>query len=254
MRGVSGERARRLLARDVGGMPLWALVLVIVAGLVVAGVLGSGSAARSRVPQYTAPTGATSPTIPAPMPLAVFIGDSYTQGAGGAGVEWPALVAGGRAWDVDNLGLGGTGYMTTSDVNGCGRTYCGSYLEVIDEIIGSPAYIVVAGGRNDLRLPAPEVGAAADALFDGLRDRFPHAEIMVVNPWFDDDPVPSEMEGLSASIRAAADAHDVTYLDTGQPLLGRPDLISEDGVHPNAEGYRTLAAAVSAALDRAVAG
>ena len=55
---------------------------------------------------------------------------------------------------------------------------------------------------------------------------------------------PAEFE---AAIKAEASQYAVVYLDTGQPLLGRPDLMSEDGL-TRTQGYRALAAAVSAAL------
>jgi len=239
----------RMLGRDVGGMPLWALALVVVAGIVIAAFLGGGGADRGKVPQYTPPGDAAGPTIPAPMPLAVFIGDSYTQGAGGGGVRWPTLVGEAHGWDVDNLGLGGTGYIKTSDENGCGRPYCGTYGQTIDEIVGSPSYIVVAGGRNDIGLPTADVAAAADALFGELRERYPDAMIFVMAPWFDDDPPPQVSGEFAQAIQAAALENEVIYLDSGQPLFDRADLISPDGVHPNAAGYQALAAAVTAVLD-----
>jgi acyl-CoA thioesterase-1 len=238
----------RVWSRDVGGMPLWALTAVIVAAMVIVALLAGASGARGRVPQYTPPDGASTPRIPAPMPFSVFIGDSYTQGVGGGGVQWPALLGQERGWDVENLGLGGTGYVRTSDVNGCGRGYCGNYLEVVDEIVGTPSYIFISGGRNDFGLPVADIAAAADALFGEIRDRYPGAEIFVVCPWFDDDSPPSSPAEFEAAIKAEASKDGVVYLDTGQPLLARPDLMSEDGLHPNAQGYRALAAAVSAAL------
>src|SRR5690349_19853414 len=61
----------RRLGRDVGGMPMWMLALVAVVCVVFAAVLVGGSEARGKAPQYTAPTDATTPHIPAPMPLAV---------------------------------------------------------------------------------------------------------------------------------------------------------------------------------------
>lgn len=239
----------RMLRRDVGGMPLWALTLVVVAVIAITAFLSSGGAARGKIPQYTPPGDAATPTIPAPMPLAVFIGDSYTQGAGGGGVRWPTLVGEAHGWDVDNLGLGGTGYIRTSDANSCGRPYCGRYGQTIDEIIGSPTYIVVSGGRNDVGLPTADVTAAADALFGALHQRYPDAKIFVMAPWFDDDPPPPSAGEFTQAIQAAALENQLVYLDSGQPLFGRPDLISEDGVHPNAAGYQALAAAVSAVLD-----
>jgi hypothetical protein len=36
-------------------------------------------------------------------------------------------------------------------------------------------------------------------------------------------------------------------LDLGQPLLGRPDFVVSDGVHPNDNGHRTIAGAFIAA-------
>ncbi|MDR7187027.1 lysophospholipase L1-like esterase [Microbacterium trichothecenolyticum] len=234
-------------------MPLWAIALVIVAGCIIAGFLGVASTARGKVPQYSPPGDASAPTIPSPMPLAVFIGDSYTQGVGGGGVQWPALVGQAQGWDVENLGLGGTGYIRTSDVNGCGRAYCANYGEAIDEIVGSPSYILVSGGRNDLGLPIADVSAAADALFGTLRARYPNAEIFAIAPWFDDDPPPTDPADFTAAIQTAALQHGAVFLDTGQPLLGRSDLIAEDGLHPDAAGYQALADAVDAALDPALA-
>ena len=243
----------RMLRREVGGMPLWAIALVAIAGIVIAVILAGASTARGRPPHYAAPSDASTPSIPTPTPLAVFIGDSYTQGVGGGGVQWPALVGEVRGWDVENLGLGGTGYIRTSDVNGCGRPYCGSYGETVDEIVGSPTYIVVSGGRNDFGLPIADVSAAADALFGELRDRYPDAKILAIAPWFDDDPPPSDPADFARAIQTAALNHDVVFLDAGQPLLGRPDLVAEDGLHPNAPGYQAIAAAVAAVLDPALA-
>ena len=239
----------RMLRRDVGGMPLWAIALVVVAGIVIAVFLGGASTTRGKPPHYESPTDASTPTIPSPMPLAVFIGDSYTQGVGGGGVQWPALIGDQHGWDVENLGLGGTGYIRTSDVIGCGRPYCGSYGETVDEIVGSPTYIVVSGGRNDFGLPTADIAAAADTLFGELRSRYPAAEIFAISPWFDDDPPPSDPADFAGAIQTAALNHDVVFLDAGQPLLGRPDLVAEDGLHPNSAGYQAIAAAVAAVLD-----
>ncbi len=149
----------RMLGRDVGGMPLWALTLVVVAVIVIARrrVLGGGAAVRGKTPQYTPPGDAATPTIPAPMPLAVFIGDSYTQGAEGGGVRWPTLVGDALGWDVDNLGLGERATSKPPTTTAAGAPYCGRYGHTIEEIIGSPTYIVVSGGRNDVGLPTADV-------------------------------------------------------------------------------------------------
>lgn len=103
-------------------------------------------------------------------------------------------------------------------------------------------------------LPVPKLEAAADALFGDLRQRYPAAQIFVVNPWFDDDPPPTSPDAFVAALKKAAKSNGVAFLDTGQPLLGKPKLISSDGIHPNADGYHVLADAVDQALRLAATG
>ena len=113
----------------------------------------------------------------------------------------------------------------------------------------APLTVVVSGGRNDFGLPTADIAAAADAAFGELRTRYPQAQIFAITPWFDDDPPPSDPAEFTQAIQTAALNHDVTFLDAGQPLFGRPDLVAEDGLHPNAAGYQAIAAAVAAVLD-----
>ena len=229
-------------------MPLWSLFIfaIVVGGGALA--LSSGAAAAGPAPAFSAPAAAPTAQIPQPKPLAVFLGDSYTQGTGGDGVRWPDLVGDERGWEVANLALGGTGYIATSGGDDCGRAYCGTYLEASAEIVGSPRYIVVAGGRNDLDAAPADVLAAADTLFAQLRDRYPDAQIFAIDPWFDDDAPPAALGNLAVGIGEAAAKHGVAVLDTEQPLRGRKNLISADGVNPNADGYRELANQVQIAL------
>ena len=62
---------------------------------------------------------------------------------------------------------------------------------MVDEIVGTPSYIFISGGRNDFGLPVADIAAAADALFGEIGDRYPGAEIFVVCLRFDDDSPPS---------------------------------------------------------------
>jgi len=241
--------ATRAFSRDIGGMPVWALILSAVVAVGAIGAFSMASAADGRSTAYTLPSDAATPQLPQPMPLVAFLGDSYTQGVGGGGVTWPDLVGKDHGWDIANLALGGTGYLRTSDERGCGRPYCGRYIEASQEIIGSPRIIFVAGGRNDLRLETADIAAAAEHLFADLRERYPAAQLFVVNPWYDDDAPPAQLATVTTVVRAAAGGAGAVFLETGQPLEGEPDLIVDDGVHPNSDGYRALAAAVAEALE-----
>ncbi len=242
----------RPLAREIGGMPVWAMLLVAFISLGTVGILASASATQGDAPTFVAPSGAVTPSVPQAMPYVVFLGDSYTQGAGGAGVTWPDVLGQEQGWDVANLGLGGTGYLRTSGERGCGRAYCGTFQEASAEIIGAPRMIFISGGRNDLGLATDDIAAAAEELLVDLRNRYPEAKTFLVNPWYDDDAPPARLGAISAALEAAAARHDVVFLDTGQPLRGEEDLISDDGVHPNGDGYRVLAKAVGLALTKAL--
>ncbi len=243
--GTSGDVSRGL-TRDVGGMPLWTIVISLIVLLSV-GVFAF-SMERPEPKPFVTPEGFQNPDLPEPMPFVVFLGDSYTQGVGGDGVNWPELVAATRGWDIANLARGGTGYLTTSDESGCGRSYCGTYIEASEEIIGTPRVVFISGGRNDLGIPMTDIAAAAGALIDDLRDRYPSSILVLVSPWQDDDAPPNQFGDLGPALKQVADEHKAIYIDTGQPLDGRSDLVSKDSIHPNADGYRALAEAVDKAL------
>ena len=57
-------------------MPLWACAVVVAVLTVGFVALSTGALEARSAPPYSAPSDAPTPSIPAPMPLAVFLGDS----------------------------------------------------------------------------------------------------------------------------------------------------------------------------------
>ncbi len=199
---------------------------------------------------------ATAPTPPpavvtaaARAPVAVYIGDSYTQGAGGGGVRWSAIVSKAEGWQEVDLGRGGTGYQR--EVTGptapvaCGLDICPAYPAMINPAAGhAPQVVVVAGGRND----GSVYPSTIRLFYADLRLAMPSAHIYAVSPLWDDDPAPAWLADQAAQVRDSARSVGAAYLDIGQPLDGRPDLVAGDGVHPNPAGHQAIAAAVIDAL------
>lgn len=185
---------------------------------------------------------------PAPPAKVVILGDSYTVGVGGDGTAWPSTVATELGWEVVNLAAGGTGYATDAGMAGCGREHCGDYLEQSKAIAEAPDVIITAGGRND---SSKLIGAAALKLFTSLHERFPKAKIIAISPWADDDPPTAGLTESTTALRAAAEKAGVDYVDSGQPFVGHPELISADGIHPNAAGYARLSAVLAPLLAKA---
>jgi len=162
-------------------------------------------------------------------PTAVFIGDSYTAGAGStdAAHNFAEQVGVAEGWIVKNAGRGGTGYLNTASKAGCGLDYCPNYREMIPIAEKSqPSIIVVSGGRNDLNKSG--VAAQIAAFYTDLRTAFPKATILATSPLWDDDRAPAGIATIAGEVKAAVKAAGGTYLDIGQPLAGKPDLIGPD--------------------------
>jgi lysophospholipase L1-like esterase len=235
---------KRPWTREVGGVPLWLLGL---AAILLASLVGTAAALRQQSPDdYVA---RPQPTLAPPIPLALFIGDSYAAGAGAstASARWTSLAAHELGWEEVNKARGGTGYVTASDRSGCGREYCPPFPEVLaDPFDRVPDIVVISGGRNDPSdLDAFRAGVAATLA--RVRSTWPEAELVVTNPLWDDNPLPP---GISARLDVIVDVaaqYDALVLDLGQPLVGRPEFVASDGVQPNDDGHQTIASAFVAA-------
>lgn len=189
-------------------------------------------------------------TATAKRPVAVFIGDAYTAGVGGEGTRWTALAADRLGWQEVNLANGGTGYLTSATgataQAACGKDRCPAYGDVVgDAVAASPDIIVVSGGRIDA---TRDVSSAAKTLFTDLHSKAPAARIIAVSPLWDDATAPSYLTTESRAVQKAASQVGVEFLGIGQPLAGRSDLMTADGVYPNPAGHAAIAEAVTSAL------
>lgn len=225
------------------GLAVLAVATVIAVGLTFMKMERATAEPASPLP---APTASAS----AARPRAVFLGDAYTTGTGGDGTRWTTLLAERMGWEEINLGHDGTGYVTsvTGDLakKYCGLDRCPSYGETIEDVVAAkPDIVVVSGGRVD---GTKKVNSAAATLFADLTSKVPAARVIVVSPFFDDDPVPDWMTAQASALESAAADAGIDYLDAGQPLTGHSELLSDDGVRPNAAGHRALADAVAEKL------
>lgn len=169
------------------------------------------------------------------------IGDSYTQGTGigGPDLAWSAQLAGLAGATVTVDGMSSTGYTTAGFCSGEPFTY-GDRLAEHD--LADDTTLVVQGSVNDGLAGEPDdVRSRADALLDEAEGA---ARVVVVGP----PAIPALDAAVLATIdqglAAAAQAHDAVYLS----LLGQDIPITDDGVHPTAEGQARIAGLVAGAL------
>ncbi|WP_176337582.1 SGNH/GDSL hydrolase family protein [Kocuria salina] len=229
---------------------------LLVAGLGVAAVQDNQVQARNAaaVSTYSPPEHTVAPAAEGPD-TALFIGDSYTAGAGVSrqADRWSTRVARAQGWDEKNLAAGGTGYGTSVDAptsrDACGKGYCPDYAQALEGYVGqSPDVVVVAGGRNDFDMSPDEFADAVDGVLSSVVETFPKATVYAVSPVWDDDETPEGFDTRVDAVRTAAEKVDATFVDIGQPLEGKPDLVVEDGVHPNRAGHAALADAFKSAV------
>jgi acyl-CoA hydrolase len=187
--------------------------------------------ACSREPRRSAlPAGAT----------VLAFGDSVTFGTGaGPDEDWPGLLAAQTGWRVINAGLPG-------DTAEAADTRLQALL---DE--HRPAMVLVELGGNDFLRRRPPGAVKEDLRRIVRRVREAGAlPVLVAVP---------ELSLLAVVARRPSDAPLYRELgeEEGLPVirevfsdvLGRPELCA-DQIHPNADGYRQMAAGIHAALQR----
>jgi hypothetical protein len=187
-------------------------------------------------------------------PVAVFLGDSYTAGAGASQVDKsaPYLLAQHYGWRPVDLAHGATGYISSPSDPGqfwCGLEHCPSYTESIAAAAAAnPDFVIVNGGRNEVAISGTSRWSqGVKDFYTALRRSMPHSTIIATSPIWDDSPTPPEIEAMREVVRQAVTAAGGRFIDLGEPLLGHPDLVASDGIHPNDAGNEAIAAAFEAA-------
>lgn len=190
-------------------------------------------------------------------PRLAFLGDSLTYGIGappGEGYAWQTADL--LGWPVVAVdGVPGSGYVAT----GLGDPMP---ARVGDVVAAAPDVVVVVGGNNDVFRghDADAVGRAARELLDGLVTGLPDAEVVVVGPFPNLVDDPGARAEVRDAVRRAAEETGVVWLDPEELLadtLAEPGAwalnLSEDGLHPNADGYGLIAEALAPRLAELVA-
>lgn len=225
------------------------LAVVGLIGLIGAGgavSAGTGAGGASAGGAAAAPTEPTASAAPASRPLAVFVGDSYTAGAGAttASLRWTTLVAREAGWTELNQGGVGTGYDTVAETNSCGADYCPAYVQRAMQVIKqAPDVVVVAGGQNDRPALATEpaaVRAAVSETFHLIRQGLPNARIIAVGPSTPTPATPAVTE-LDSWVQAAADEVDAEYVSLLTPSVIAAPMVVPDRVHVNNTGHLAIA-------------
>jgi lysophospholipase L1-like esterase len=165
--------------------------------------------------------------------------------------RWTTLVAASQGWQEDNLGRGGTGYLTTAGIAGCGRVVCPDYQGMLSQLITlNPPIVVVAGGQNDQLQDPTREKAAIEGFYRDLRKGLPSAQIIAVGP-SSPDPVPGRhLVEINDQVRTSAAAIGALYVDLLHPSVITSRMVLADKTHVGDAGHAAIAARVEVALKR----
>jgi len=244
-------------SKRLGNIGLAALAVLTLGGVSIA--VADSMAANKPAPvsekvqdYYNENVASAKPTL-AKAPKAAFIGDSYTQGTGASNEDhrWVNLVSKNKGWAIENDGRGGTGYLTTAGVSGCGLAVCPNYQDMVSQAVAAnPAVVVVAGGQNDFSSFEKDPAAVTDAIqstYQSLRAKLPDAKIIAVGPstpW----AVNAAATGLDRAVQDAAAKVGATYVSLLNPNVIKPDFVIADKAHVNDAGHAAIAERVESAL------
>lgn len=150
-----------------------------------------------------------------------------------------------RGWDTDRW------FPERNAINrGFGGSQISDLLQYAERIVWKykPAVIVFYSGDNDIAAGKPPQRVIADfkSFADQCARRLPDTQLIYlpIKPSRARWKLWPAMSEANAGIKQYVDQHDrFHYLDTATPLLGddgqpRSDLLREDGLHLNDEGYR----------------
>lgn len=194
---------------------------------------GAGPGAAPALPAPASPA-----TVPADAPLVVFLGDSLTAGLGlPVDQAYPAVVAAELAARGKPIRAVNAGVSGDTTAGGLRRTEW-----VLSQ---RPAVVVLALGANDGLRGLPLAEAEGNLRGIVAKAREAGARVLLCGMLVPTSYGPEYQRGFAGLFPKVAKAERlplVPFLLEG--VAGRKELNQEDGIHPNAEGQRMLAANV----------
>jgi acyl-CoA thioesterase I len=202
-------------------------------------------------PSQTASAAASVAPSPSAHPdsglTVVTIGDSIMAGYGlDPDAAWPMLLGASTGATVVNLACSGAGFVAVGD---CDTDFAG----LIDPAVEAhPDVVLVQSSDNDSDEDRATIDEATLSTITALRAALPTARIVGLSTLWDPSwEEPDAIDWASAALRHAVHAVGGEFVEIGQPLQGRVDLLQWDEEHPNDDGQIVLSDVVARALDDA---
>lgn len=244
-------------------MPHWVLAVLAAAAVAIGVPLAAGAIAPpSASPgESTRWVDSSPPPTTRPKVIAYLIGDSITAG-NGQGHRYGDRLQTVLNWSMTIDGVGATGFVAKGfDPNDGTPVEDRSFPTRLQKIIDAkPDIVIIAGGRNDVYSGRDGVPEAIANFYTTLRAGLPDAKIVTISPWLwdttTDRPYTDGVKRVDALLAEASASVDGTYIDSRTAVTPFTDadlktLLSDDGFHPNDDGYARMADELARALVKA---
>lgn len=216
--------------------------------LLVAALASAGCGSEPAPTPTKSPTPAAAPAPKEASVKVVVLGDSISAGLGlPADQAFPAVVedllrAEGLDIAVQNAGVSGD-------------TSSGGAARIDWLLKQEPQVLVVELGGNDLLRGQPVAVTRAKLSEIVAAGKRAGAAVVLVGISAPGSVGAEHKAAFDALYPAVAREHDITLLPGFlDPLMGQPDLLQSDGLHPTAEGQKLLASALAPVLRSVVNG
>lgn len=242
--------------QQVGGAPYWFLAVAAV-GLIAFGAfvaVNAPSASADRgtpreeatstpTPETTEAAEAETPVAPItasngrPAPVALILGDSYSQGGGASNPDngWAAIVTRELGWESTVLSAPGGGYA----LPGTNGQSILQMLEATDLATLKPDVVVIQSGYNDTSAEDTATRAAINAARTILSEQLPSTPVVVVGQFWPGEPTPSSKARAATIQNAWATSRNALVLD---PIAGGwSSFNTTDDRHPDDAGHALIA-------------
>lgn len=184
----------------------------------------------------------------------VVIGDSFTQGVTAGGIvpieqQLPTLLGKYLGLNVHNYGISEYGYtiagkqfMTQAQNANNDNSYDHSKVK----------YVAIIGGINDVNFnPDGDIAGSANALRSYLQGAFPNAKVVQFPCWGGVSFTTFASWKVFGALGYGDDPNTPVYYypECTTALVGYPQYVSNDNIHPTAFGYDILAKCMVALLN-----
>lgn len=185
-------------------------------------------------------TGCTAAPEQEAVTRVAFYGDSYTVGMGASDPSnrWSTIICESRGWSEFNPSVNGLGFINNRTAFGEGDV---PSLIIADE----PDMVFIILGINDnfsFASAADQIEQQITADFDRLRQGLPDARLIAVEPFWFTEQRPESVDIIAGWVRDAAAAVSADYIPgASRWIVGHPEWLAADGLHPNDKGHAEIA-------------